>query len=164
MQEKTVNEFDLIDLIVQTKDLDKLFKLKDNGAFGIALHQILVNIYDKNPNQLNEHQLNLFLSMHLENSGQSSHILSCLQEWFPEHIDKFAIALNEIGAIKSAFVIKKAVALLPKDGTWFFEKANDDSKLKMKELDGLFSSYLDGNMSNIYRDYANKHKKEIIKI
>ncbi|MGJ8734880.1 MAG: hypothetical protein ACSHW4_17110 [Cellulophaga sp.] len=73
------------DKIVQQEDLESLFLLTDNSDFSIALHEILVNRYDKKPNSLNSIQLNLFLCMHLENAGQADSILAFLQEWFPEH-------------------------------------------------------------------------------
>jgi len=164
MQGEIVNEFDLIDSISLNKDVDKLFKLKDNSAFSIALHQILVGLYEENPKQLNKYQLNLFLCMHLENSGQSCGILSCLQDWFPEHLNKFVSALHEIDASKSADTIEKAIELLPENGSWFFEKANEKSQLLMRKYDGYFSDYPDGNMPDLYRKYAENNKKNIFKI
>ena len=55
MNEENINEFQLIDRIGQTKDVDRLFKLSDSSAFSIASHQILVSLYDANPKSLNKH-------------------------------------------------------------------------------------------------------------
>ena len=103
------------DKIVNEENMEVLFLLGDNSYFSIALHQILVNRFDKNPNSLNPIQLNLFLCMHLENAGQADSILSFLQEWFPEQKEQIIKSLNEIGATKSSEIIKQAVELLPKN-------------------------------------------------
>lgn len=162
MKENKINEFDLIDTIGQTKDIDALYKLENNAAFSIALYQILDSLYDHNPEQLNRHQLNLFLCMHLENSGQSCGILGCLQEWFPQHLDKFVPALRDINAQQCADAIEKAIKLLPEDGSWFFKSADEQSKQELEEYDRIFSNYPDGNMPNIYRKYAERYKDEVI--
>ncbi|MGO4919813.1 DMP19 family protein, partial [Maribacter spongiicola] len=135
----------------------------DNGDFSIALHEILVNRYDKNPNDLNQVQLNLFLCMHMENAGQADSILTFLQEWFPQYNEQIIISLREIGAFKSSSIIKQAVELLPKDGSWFFKSSNESSEKVMMELDRNFSSYPDGPMSILYYKYANKHRNEVVK-
>jgi len=96
-----------LDRLVETQNIDEVFSLKENSDFSTTLHQIFVIKYDKKPKSLNEPQLNLLLCMHLENAGQSSSILSCLQEWFPEHLDKFVSALSEINAPKCAYAIDK---------------------------------------------------------
>lgn len=162
-KKENINEFDLIDSISQEKEADKLFRLEDNAAFSNCLRQILDNLYRKNPTRLNKHQLNLYLSMNLENSGQSCGILSCLQEWFPEHQDKFVNALKNIGAPKSADAIEKAISLLPENGIWFFKTSNEKTETLMSNYDREFSDYPDGCMPDLYRTYAELNKSEIIK-
>ena len=164
MDENKIDGFnlELIDEISQSKDGAKLFRLSDNSAFAIALHQILVKLYEENPNKLNEHQMNLFLSMHLENSGQSCGILGCLQEWFPQYINKFVFALREIKAPRSAEAIEKAINLLPRDGSLFFDSSNKTEDELMSKFDKEFSNYPDGNMPSLYRNYAEKHKEKIL--
>lgn len=164
MEENIVDEFDLIDLIVQNRDVDKLYSLNDHAAFSVGLHQILDSVHDKTPNQLNQYQLHLFLSMHLENSGQSCGILSCLQKWFPQHLDKFVNALREIGAPKSADAIEKAIELLPKDGSWFYDSADDEAEKLLSKLDSEFSNYPDGSMPELYRKYANCNRSYVEQI
>jgi len=163
MEYTEINEFDLIDSIVQNKNVDELFNLKNNSAFSIALHQILDRLYDKNPIQLNNHQINLFLSMHLENAGQSCSILSCLQEWYPQHLDKFVPALISLNARNCADVIEKAIKLLPQDRSWFFNNSTEESQRLMSKFDKKFSDYPDGNMPILYRKYAELNKNNIIK-
>jgi len=164
MREDRIEGFDskLIDAIGKSNDGDKLYRLSENQAFSIALHQILNNLYEADPNGLNEPQMNLFLSMHLENSGQSCGMLACLQEWFPQHLNKFVPALKEIKALKSALAVEKAINLLPEDGSWFFESANDSTKFLMREYDCYFSDYPDGSMPDLYRAYAEEHKEAIL--
>jgi hypothetical protein len=99
--------------------------------------------------------------MHLENAGQADSILTFLQEWFPEQNEKVIKALNEIGATKSSEIIKKAVELLPENGSWFFESSNEESERIMSELDSEFSNYPDGSMRNLYRKYAEKNRNEL---
>ncbi|MGP1993555.1 DMP19 family protein [Zobellia laminariae] len=161
MTEKIKNEMLERDKIVQEGNFDKLFSLTDNSDFSIALYEILVNRHDKKPDSLNQKQLNLFLCMHLENAGQSASILTFLEEWFPEQKGQIVKSLNEIGAIKSAEIIKNAIELLPIDGTWFSESSDDDSEKLMNRFDKEFSDYPDGIMRDLYRKYADKHRNEI---
>ncbi len=152
------------DKIVKDQDIDSLFLLVDNSDFSIALHEILINKYEKSPDNLNLTELNLFLAMHLENAGQSDSILTFLQEWFPQYSDKVVNSLNEIGAIKSSEIIKQAVEILPKDGSCFFKSTREKEQDLMREFERQFSSYPDGNIRNLYRQYAEKYRNEILKI
>ena len=161
MTEEMKNEISLRDKIVKKQDIESLFSLNDNSDFSIALYEILVKRNGKKPNSLNEIELNLFLCMHLENAGQADSILTFLQEWFPEQNEKVIKALNEIGATKSSEIIKKAVELLPENGSWFFENSNEESERIMSELDSDFSNYPDGSMRNLYRKYAEKNRTEL---
>lgn len=159
-----INEFDLIDQIVDNVDMIKLFKLENNSAFSIALHRILVSQYAIEPSSLNKQQLNLFLCMHLENAGQADGILSFLQEWFPDRTIQVIKSLNEIGAKKSAIIIEQAVKLLPDDGSWFFNNADEETRKEMQQLDSAFSDYPDGFMRNLFREYSEKNKEQIINL
>ncbi|MCD8418814.1 DMP19 family protein [Tenacibaculum finnmarkense genomovar finnmarkense] len=161
MTEEMKKEISLRDKIVEKEDIESLFSLNDNSDFSIALYEILVKRNGKKPDSLNEIELNLFLCMHLENAGQADSILTFLQEWFPEQNEKVIKSLNEIGATKSSEIIKKAIELLPKNGSWFFESSNEESEKIMSKLDSDFSNYPDGSMKNLYRKYAEKHKNEL---
>lgn len=152
-----------LDKLVENGNIKEVYALKENSDFSTTLHQILVKKYDKDHKSLNEPQLNLFLCMHLENSGQSSSILSCLQEWFPEHLEKFVNALKKIYAFKCADIIENAINILPEDGSWFFGSSDQYSEELMSKFDSEFSDYPDGNMNDLYRKYAEEHKVEIIK-
>jgi hypothetical protein len=161
MTEEIKNELIIRDKIVENEDIESLFSLKDNSDFSIALFEILQKRNEKEPNSLNEIELNLFLCMNLENAGQADSILTFLQEWFPEQNEKVIKALNEIGATKSSEIIKKAVELLPENGSWFFESSNEESERIMSELDSEFSNYPDGSMRNLYRKYAEKNRNKL---
>jgi hypothetical protein len=161
MTEEIKNELIILDKIVKNEDIESLFSLKDNSDFSIALFEILQKRNEKEPNSLNEIELNLFLCMNLENAGQADSILTFLQEWFPEQNEKVIKSLNEIGASKSSEIIKKAIELLPENGTWFFESSNEESERIMSELDSEFSNYPDGPMRNLYRKYAEKNRNEL---
>ncbi|KGK30399.1 hypothetical protein [Cellulophaga sp. E6(2014)] len=161
MTEEMKNEIRKRDKIVQQEDIESLFSLTDNSDFSIALYEILVNRHDKKPNSLNPIQLNLFLCMHLENAGQADSILSFLQEWFPEQKEQIIKSLNEIGAIKSAKIIKQAIELLPENDSWFFESSDKDSEKLMYKLDSEFSDYPDGPMRDLYRKYAEEYRNEL---
>ncbi len=160
MTDDMKNELQRRDKIVENEDFESLYSLNDDSDFSIALHQILVNKYDKNPDSLNNTELNLFLCIHLENAGQADSILSFLQEWFPEQKEQVIKSLNEIGAIKSSEIIKRAIELLPKDGSWFFKSSDENSEKEMGKLDREFSNYPDGPMRSLYRKYAEKHRNE----
>lgn len=153
-----------LDNIVENRDMISLYTLDRNSDFATTLHQILIKVYNEKKEQINQPQLNLFLCMHLENSGQSGHILTFFQEWFPEHTDKIVNALKEIGAYKSSEIIQQAINLLPKDGSCFFDSAKESSEILMDKLDHEFSNYPDGSMNDLYRSYAEKHKESITKI
>lgn len=153
-----------LDELVQNQNLREIYELKEDSDFSTTLHQVLIKKYNEDPKSLNEVQLNLFLCMHLENSGQSSSILSCLQEWFPEHKEKFVNALREVNAPKSADVIERAIELLPKDGSWFFDTSNETTEELLAQFEREFSDYPDGSMSDLYRKYAEKNKADVIKI
>ncbi|GAL64360.1 DMP19 family protein [Algibacter lectus] len=161
MTEEIKNELIIRDKIVENEDIESLFSLKDNSDFSIALFEILQKRNEKDPNSLNEIELNLFLCMNLENAGQADSVLTFLQEWFPEQNEKVIKSLNEIGASKSSEIIKKAIELLPENGTWFFESSNEESERIMSELDSEFSNYPDGSMRNLYRKYAKKNRNEL---
>ena len=149
------------DEIIQKQNIDKLFNLKDNSDFSIALYEILTNRYERDSNSLNDIQLNLFLCTHLENAGQTDSILSFLQEWFPQYSTKVINSLNIIGAVKSAEIIRQAVELLPKDGSWFYETADENQQESMSKLDRDFSNYPDGKLTDLYRKYAEINRNKI---
>lgn len=163
MTEELKNQLMQRDKIVAEQDIDSLFLLKDNSDFSIALHKILINQYEKSPENLNSAELNLFLCMHLENAGQADSILSFLQEWYPQYSKEVVIALNNIGAIKSSELINQAVELLPKYGTCFFNNADENTQNLMEKIDREFSSYPDGLLRDLYRNYADNNKTEILK-
>jgi hypothetical protein len=121
----------------------------------------LANRYERDSNSLNEIQLNLFLCTHIENAGQADSILSFLQEWFPQYSTKVINSLNAIGAKKSAEIIRQAVDILPKDGSWFFETADESKQELMSKLDRDFSNYPDGKMTDLYREYAESNRNDI---
>ena len=158
MTDEIKQQLEKRDKIVSNEDIKGLFSLRDNSDFSIALHEILVKRYNKDPNSLNPKQLNLFLCMHLENAGQADSILSFLQEWFPEQKEQVVVSLNEIGATESAKIINQAIALIPKDNTWFFKTSNEENEEKMMEFDSAFSNYPDGFMRDLYRKYADDNK------
>lgn len=150
------------DKIAEAEDIDALFLLEDNAYFTITLHKMLCNRYEKSPNALNQVELNLFLAIHLENVGQSDSILTVLQEWFPQHASTVVNALTEIGAIKSAELIRQAVEILPEDGSWFFEKSSESDENLMSNLDRDFSNYPDGDITILYRRYAEENRTKIL--
>ena len=160
MTEDIKNKIRHRDKIVKDQDIESLFQLPDNDDFSIALYEILNNKCDYKPDALNPSQRVLFLCMHLENAGQADHILGFLQEDFSEFAGQAVSALKEIGATKSAEIIKQAVELLPNNGSWFFDNADENSQNLMSKLDREFSSYPDGLMRDLYRKYADNHRSD----
>jgi hypothetical protein len=160
MTEEIKNQIRNRDKIVKEEDINGLFQLSDNDDFSIALYEILSNRCNFNPDTLNPTHRTLFLCMLLENAGQADHILGFLQEDFPKYADETINALNKIDATKSSEIIKQAVQLLPKDGSCFFETANESSLNLMSRLDSEFSSYPDGLMCDLYRKFADNHRSD----
>lgn len=161
MTDEMKNDLIRRDKIVEEQNIDELFNLNDNSDFSIALYEILTNRYECDSNSLNDIQLNLFLCTHIENAGQADSILSFLQEWFPQYSTKVINSLNTLGAVKSAEIIRQAVELLPIDGSWFFETADENQQELMSKLDREFSNYPDGKMTDLYRKYAEINRSEI---
>ena len=161
MTEEIRNEISVRDKIIEKEDIEGLFSLNDNSDFSIALYEILVKRNEKETNSLNKIELNLYLCMSLENAGQADSILTFLQEWFPNQNETTIKSLNEIGATKSSEIIKKAIELLPKNGSWFFDSSNEESEKLMSKLDTDFSNYPDGSMRDLYRKYAERNRSRI---
>ena len=161
---KLDNHYKYLDQMVRENNMEAIFSLENHADFSFTLHEVLMSRYDADENSLNEPQLNLFLIMHLENAGQADHILSFLQEWFPNYAQKVVKALHEIGATNSARIIQKAVDLLPEDKSWFYDTADEAAIQSMDVLDEQFSDYPDGFLRDLYRNYANHHKEEIIQV
>ena len=147
-------------------DYRALFAITDNGEFSNALYNILNNQCTvehatlPDPATLNHTQKTLFLCMHLKNAGQADSILTFLQEWYPQSTTEVVDALNEIGAIRSAEIIKQAIELLPQDGTWFLVNADENQQKLMRKLDSEFSNYPDGFLRDLYRKYADAHRND----
>lgn len=163
MTEEVKKQLKLRDKIVADNDIDSLFELQKNSDFSIALHEILIIKYEKDPKSLTSVELNLFLCMHLENAGQADSILSFLKEWFPQYSSEVIIALREIDATKSSELIKQTVNLLSEDGGSFFNSADEKKQILMSKIDRDFSNYPDGFLRDLYRIYAERNKNEILK-
>ncbi|MDO5105455.1 hypothetical protein [Capnocytophaga sp.] len=142
--------------------MENIFLFKDNDDFSVALYKSLEEKCNYDLSVLNPVQKKLFLCMLLENFGQAESILAFLQENYPQYSNEVIDALREIGASKSADIIAQAVALLPADGTWFFDASDAHSEAMMAKLETDFSNYPDGFLSDLYRKYAETHKKEVL--
>ena len=94
MTEEMKDELRKRDEIVANEDISSLFNLNDNSDFSIALHEILLNISDKDSNSLNSEEINLFWSMYIEHAARADSILSFSQEWFPQFKDRVIEALT----------------------------------------------------------------------
>ena len=162
LKEKEIEKaIKLRDKIVKKQDIDALFELTDIDDFDIGLFEILSNQCNYNPLHLKGAKRTLLLCMFLENYGQSDSILNFINDEFTDFNDEIVNALNEIEAFKSAEIIKQAIELLPKGGTWFFDVADEETKKLMSKFDSRFSDYPDGKMSILYRKYAEAHKEEL---
>ena len=151
----------LRDQIIKNRDVDELFQLEEED-FSIALYEILCNQCDYDPAKLSYPQKIIFLCMQLENFGQADTTLTFLQEEYPLYCDEVVKALHEIGATKSAEIIKQIIELLPKDGSWFYDKADENIEKEFEKLNSEFASYPEGRLSNLYRKYAEKHKRDFL--
>jgi hypothetical protein len=148
------------DRIIERRDIEGLFKIPENDFFSVTLHEILNKKCEFNPINLNPTERVLFLCINLENAGQSDGILTFLQEWYPQYATEAVYALNEIGATTSAEIIKQAIELLPKDGSQFFSMKDEEKEKLMMKLDRDFSNYPDGFLCDLFRKYAERHRKD----
>ena len=152
-----------INQIIKDQDIEELFKCSDSGDFTIALFEILSNQFDGDPTKMNLVQQNLFLSIWLENYGQSDTIYTFLEEEYPSYSNEVINGLREIGALKSSEIIKQSVNLLHEKGSFFSENLDENSCNLLTKYNDEFSSYPDGRLDCLYRKYAEVNKIELIK-
>lgn len=148
--------------MIENQDMEGAFTLPDNSSFSIVLNSILGKRCNLNPEKLNPTERTLFLCVQIENAGQADSILGFLQEDYPGFAEETVRALEKIGAIQSAAIIRQAIELLPEDGSWFFETSDESSEEQMSKLDRAFSDYPDGFMRDLYRKYAEENKPDLI--
>lgn len=141
-------------------DIDQLLTIEPSYKFATTLYEILDEKYDEDSGSLNKAQLYIFLCMQIENAGQAGHILNFLQSWYPQYKDMVIEALLDLGAIRSSRLVSQAVQMLPKDDSWFFEKADEMMIAEMNKLDKQFSDYPNGPMRDLYINYVKSNKEE----
>jgi len=146
------------DLIVKNQDIDGMLEL--TWDFIIALNEILTNRCDYDPDKLkNKAQKNLLLCMMVHNFSQSTVILSLFDNY--NNTDEIVNALNEIGATRSAEIIKQVSDMIPKNGENFYDIADEKTQGLLDKIDDELSDSPDGNFHNLLRVYAEKHKKDL---
>ena len=141
----------------------ELFQLTDNWDFAVGLREILANECDGNgqPTNMGHVKRVLFLCMMIEDAGQADMIFNFFDE-FPAYIDEVVDALFEIGAPKSAELIRDAVALLPADGVSITYAEYPREWDLISEIDAKFADYPDGRMRDLCRKYAEAHKGDFL--
>ncbi|MCL2062351.1 MAG: DMP19 family protein [Firmicutes bacterium] len=162
--------------IIRKRDFEALFQLTDNADFEIVLRGILDDYCDLElePEKVNFNhaQRVLYLCMWIVIYGEKD--IAAFFGYNPSCADEVVAALHEIGAEKSAKIIKKIVALLPKSdgkisvdefGTIKFTQADEENyNTLVGDLTGDFLDEPDGNMHDLFRAYAEKHKADIINL
>ena len=72
--------------------------------------------------------------------AQPDHIVR--MTWYVTDKTEYLNALKEIGAYKSSEIIQQAINLLPKDGSCFFDSANESSEILSQEVIALLFKLL----------------------
>ena len=145
-----------------------LFEIENAGDFRLELSAVL-KIYDREDCDekfiagLNHPQRVLALCMMLEDCGQTGMIFNFFEE-FPSYVQESINALKEIGALKSAELIKQAWELQPKgcDGNEWRDGTSEKLWEKLEKIDRKFAGYPDGHLDPLYKQYAEKHKKVLL--
>ena len=154
-----------ISYIIKTKKYEIIKELKCSELYDLII-ELNYNYYSKmNYEELNSEQKTLYLCMSLEDACQADSIISLRENKIMYLMPEMYEALLEIGATKTAELIKEFMELLPKkcfenkklpDIDWFFE--NEKRTKQIQDIDDKIADYPDGNMKNLYQKYILKDK------
>ena len=155
-----------IDAIIQNQDWDAMFQLADSGDFALCLTDPLWRLADGSPDRLNHPQRVLFLCILLEDCTQCDSLYSFFDEGFGSYGQETAEALDEIGASKSAAILRKVLSKLPEGGFPTEDRvacrALDDGAFGkvLDEANHMLCNYPDGPMCDLYFAYAKAHRED----
>lgn len=154
---------DLSDNIVKNKNVS-LFKSLNKKEFDQVLIKLQYDYFCYIPfEKLNHEQRVLYLCMSLEDACQADTIFSLYEDGIMLQMPAIYDALMEIGAPKTAKLVKEFINLLPEntfkdmklpDQNWFWETFEREEQIG--NIDREISNYPDGNMREIYYQYVMK--------
>lgn len=148
--------------IIKNKDVRSLVALGTRDAANVCVS--LVYSHFSKYDSLNHEQKILLLCVRLEDACQADSILSLSEEEeLFLRLPDICKAHEEIGAPKTAALIKQFMDLLPEETfssskvpawEWFFE--DEARNQKINDIDGQICNYPDGFMRELYHRYLAK--------
>lgn len=147
--------------IIQKQNFSEILNFEID-EFEDFIMKLMYNYFSKMKYQdLNQQQKIIYLCMKLEDACQADSILSLYENdmmlLLPEMYDSFI----DIGANKTAKLIKDFIDILPQDTftlsklpewDYFFEK--EETKNKIGDIDKQISDYPDGLLINLYYKFV----------
>ena len=142
------------------KEKKGLLEITDIKDLACELNERLLDKCDDNDQPINmtHPQRVIFLCVMIENAGQAD-MISEFFESYPTYYDEVVSALTEIGAVKSAELIRSAINLIPKEGVFSLDEESEEWE-KIMDIDEKFAFYPDGLLAILYFCYVHKHKKD----
>ena len=159
--------------IIKNRDWDALFAMDENEDFSLTLEGILwplvTNREDGNLDlsNLNHTQKVLFLVQQLESATQADALPNFFEEGFALYGREAVQALEEIGAIQCATVLRAVVDTLPngiypKGDNDFWESIMTGKNSEIwDKADSVLTDYTDGWFPDLCRTYAETHRDTV---
>lgn len=161
------NKEEIYNEIISNGDVKHLLALSNDEKQDFIMQLMYGSLGNMQLDEMNHAQRTLYLAMRLEDTCQADALPSLSEE---EEIflalPEMKSALEELGAVKTAELLKEFISLVPVDVVpewdWFFA---DERKSIISRLDSEISSYPDGLMSGLYVAYISKPEiaEEILK-
>ena len=161
------NKEEIYNEIISNGDVQHLLALSNDEKQDFIMKLMYGPLSSMQLDEMNHVQRTLYLAMRLEDTCQADALPSLSEE---EEIflalPEMELALEELGAMKTAELLKEFISLVPAgivpEWNWFF--ANERKSI-IGRLDSEISSYPDGLMSGLYVAYISKPEiaEEILK-
>ncbi len=159
---------DSLKRLTAMRNLDEIFALEDDTDFGTALFSALSDWteFGERLDAISPEAQVFYLCITLDEKVNSDGLYGFLMEsygrWAPETAD----ALEAIGALRTANILRRAVALFP-DGPFPRDYEEREKLLLDKnapyseecnKLDSEFYAFPDGMLQDLYISYARNHR------
>lgn len=173
MQRRQAEKEAALQGIINGQDWSSLFALDEDDDFSWALEQILWSFVEKGADgnwdlsNLTHTQRVLFLVLELENATQGDMLPTFFEEGFAGYGREAVQALEEVGAVRCAAALSKAVDTLPNDTYPKGDEAFWTSIMEGKnaaiwdQANDVLADYTDGWFPHLCRTYAGNHQDTI---
>lgn len=152
------NKEEIYNEIISNGDVKHLLALSNDEKQDFIMQLMYGPLSNMQLDEMDHAQRTLYLAMRLEDTCQADALpsLSDEEEIFLA-LPEMKSALEELGAVKTAELLKEFISLVPvgvvPEWDWFFA---DERKSIIGRLDSEISSYPDGLMSSLYVAYISE--------